>query len=271
MVQFSSNPQITSFLRRFTFIEMMVLVVVGFGLFLFPSIIRPHWAWEIAPFNAGFLGAIYLGAMVPVALMYSTGRWSPTRVILKAITTFTGIILGVSLYNLQQFDFGNPAVWVWFVLYVSLPASGAYHMWLYRDMSAQHLLETTPNWRRLLRFVGQVLAIYGVGLIVAPEFFSAVFPWKLDTFHSELYSATFITGSVMMYGVSTKTTRMEFVAVGLTEAVFAICAIASLVMVDAKLGKIDWAAPVTTIWVGLLGILAVLGVAMVLAGRRLPD
>ncbi|KKM77298.1 hypothetical protein LCGC14_1371540, partial [marine sediment metagenome] len=64
-------------------------LLVGFGLFIFPELTRPEWPWAIAPFNARFLGAIYLGAMASVAYMFLSPRWSPSRPILRAIFTFT--------------------------------------------------------------------------------------------------------------------------------------------------------------------------------------
>ena len=102
------NPPITRFLRMFTLVEMLVLIVIGFGLFFFPDPTRALWAWKIAPFSANFLGAIYLGAMVPVALMFLSGRWSPSRPVLNSIFTFTFIVLVVSVFHTSQFDFSYP-------------------------------------------------------------------------------------------------------------------------------------------------------------------
>ena len=101
------NPSITPFLRAFTLAETLVLVGAGFGLFLFPEITRAQWPWQIAPFNTRFLGAIYLGAMIPIGYMYRSGRWSPTRPVLRAIFTFTFTVLVVSLFYINQFDFNS--------------------------------------------------------------------------------------------------------------------------------------------------------------------
>jgi|LGOV01.1.fsa_nt_gb hypothetical protein len=260
------NLEITPFLRKFTFIEFCVLVVVGLGLSFFADIVRPLWAWEIAPFNAGFLGAIYLGAMVPVGLMYWSGKWSPSRLVLRAIFTFTFIVLAVSLYHFNRFNFSEPSVWVWFALYVGLPASGGYHLWLYRSMPTGYLVTPSRNWRGVLQLTGIALAIYGIGLIFAPTVFSSLFPWTLDSFHSQLYSATFITGAVLMLTVAKGTTRAEFIAAGLTEAIFSIGSITSLVIVDAGIKKIDFGAADTIAWLLLLSILSLLGLAMIAKG-----
>lgn len=265
------NPPITDFLRRFTFIEAMVLVVAGFGLFALPQVFRPLWAWEIAPFSAGFLGAIYISAMVPIAQMYFMGRWSPTRVVLRAIFTFTFIVLLASLYHIGRFDFSLPSVWVWFALYLALPASGGYHLWLYRSMPTEHLPPVPKRWGYILHVTAVMLGLYGAGMIILPDMFSSLFPWKLDVFHSQLYSATFITGAVLMVSVAKVATRAEFFAAGMTEAMFGIFSILGLAIVDAKVQKIDWTAINTITWLVLLGILAILGLAMIATGLRMEQ
>lgn len=264
-----NNPPITPFLRNFTFIEMIVLVAVGFGLFFNPDVVRPLWAWPIAPFNTCFLAAIYLGALAPVAHMYFSGHWSPARVVLRGIFTFTFIVLVVSLFYLNQFDYSYWGVWFWFGLYVSLPASGAYHLWLYRSMPTNHLSSIPRKWGFVIKTAGLSFAVYGIGLIIFPDIFSSIFPWKLDSFHSQLYSATFITGSVIMFSVANKATRAEFITVGLTEASFSVLAILGLIIVDANVKKIDWTAMNTIAWLSSLSIIAVLGFAMMVAGARM--
>ncbi|MBT3203990.1 MAG: hypothetical protein HOM14_05315 [Gammaproteobacteria bacterium] len=259
---------ITPFLRYFTLLETLVLVAIGFGLFLNPEVTRPMWAWSIAPFNTRFLGAIYLSAMVPVGIMFISGRWSPTRPVLSAIFTFTFIVLVVSLFHSDQFDFQYWGVWVWFILYLGLPTSGAYHLWLYRSMPTNHLNRVPSHWFIILRITSLALVIYGIGLIISPELFSSLFPWKLDIFHSQLYSATFITGSVMLFTVSRKATRAEFITTGLTEATFGIFSIVGTMVVDISVKKINWSALNTQAWLVMLVVIALLGISMTISGFR---
>jgi len=168
----------------------------------------------------------------------------------------------------MQFDFKSVPTWGWFALYVSLPLSAGYHLWLYRSMPTTHLSVVPRNWRVLLGSTSLLLGLYGLGLLIFPSTFNSLFPWKLDIFHSQLYSATFITGSVMMISIITLATPAEFIATGLTEATFGIFAILGLFIVDANVNKIDWLARNTLFWLGSLGVLAVLGIAMVVAGSR---
>ncbi|MHA1976580.1 MAG: hypothetical protein ACW98F_15765 [Candidatus Hodarchaeales archaeon] len=262
------NPLITPFLRYFTLIETMVLIGVGFGLFLFPDLTLPEWPWQIAPFNTRFLGAIYLGAMVSVAYMFLTARWSPTRPVLRAIFSFTFIVLVVSLFSISQFDLNKISIWGWFILYVSLPLSAGYHLWLYQSMPTTHLNPVPRNWSNIMIGTSFLLALYGLGLIVLPDIFSSLFPWKLDVFHAQLYSATFITGAVMLITISKFATPAEFIATGLTEATFGIFSILGLIIVDVEVKKIDWLAANTLIWLVMLTGFVLLGITLIRAGVR---
>ena len=241
----NENPSITLFLRAFTLIETLVLIGAGFGLFLFPGIVRPLWPWEIAPFNTRFLGAIYLGAMVSVGYMFLSARWSPTRPVLRAIFTFTGIVLIVSLFTSSQFDFKSWPVWGWFAIYISLPISAGYHLWLYRAMPTGHLNPVPLKWGSVFRVAGVLFGLYGLGLLFLPNTFGDTFPWTLDVFHSQLYSAMFFTGSVMIFTIAKSSTPAEFIATGLTVATFRIFAILGLFIVDAQVQLTDWDAPKT--------------------------
>ena len=265
MNQASNNPEISSFLRKFTFVEAAVLVLVGFGLFFLPQYLRPLWAWEIAPFNARFLGGIYLSAMVPVALMYVSGRWSPTRLVLPAIFTFTFVVLVASIYHIDRFNVAKWQVWIWFALYVTLPASAAYHLWLYRKWPRDHLEATSGKLRVSLQVSAVLFGVYGVGLIAAPDFFSGLFPWRLDHFHSQLYSAVFLTGFVMMLTVAKRATRAELMAAGVMEIVFGVSSILGLVIVDREVHNIDWSATNTIVWLAFLVAITAVGVAMAFA------
>lgn len=265
----SENPSITPFLRYFTLIETIVLIIGSSGLILIPGFTRSQWPWTIAPFNAGFLGAIYLGAMVSVAYMFLSGRWSPTRPVLRGIFIFTFMVLVVSLLTISEFDANKTvAYWGWFGLYVALPLSAGIHLWMYRSMSTAHLSSVPRNWSYLMKSMSYLMLLYGLGLLIFPETFSSLFPWKLDVFHSQLYSAIFITGFVMLITISNFATPAEFIAVGLTEATFGITSILELIIVDAEVKKIDWSALNTIGWLAMLVVFSVLGIALIIAGMK---
>ena len=105
------NPTISSLLRTLTLLEALVLAGAGGGLFFLPESIAALWPWPLSPFNARFLGAIYLSALAAIGLMFAAGRWSPARAVLPTIFIFTAIVLAVSLARLGRLDLHAPGAW----------------------------------------------------------------------------------------------------------------------------------------------------------------
>ncbi|TIP95440.1 MAG: hypothetical protein E5X58_02880 [Mesorhizobium sp.] len=54
----SNNPPFHAALRLFSVVVIIVLIV-GAGLFFAPVLVKPRWPWAVTPFNARFLGAFY--------------------------------------------------------------------------------------------------------------------------------------------------------------------------------------------------------------------
>jgi len=90
-------------------ISALLLVLVGGALFFFPEFARPRWVWKIAPYNTGFLGAVYLSALVPLSVLLWVRRWSPARAILPMLWTFVTQLLVVSFLYSEAFDFQRRA------------------------------------------------------------------------------------------------------------------------------------------------------------------
>jgi len=135
-------------------------------------------------------------------------------------------------------------------------------------MPTSHLNPVPAKWGAILRSTGILIGLYGLGLLFLPNIFGDTFPWTLDVFHSQLYSAMFFTGTVMMFSVAKSATPAEFVATGLTVATFSIFSIVGLFIVDAQVQLTDWDAPNTLIWLASLAVLALLGIALIVAGSR---
>src|SRR5262245_62460950 len=123
----TTNPRVTVLLQAVTGIEVLVLVGAGGGLLLQPAIVAEIWPWTLTPFNASFLGALYAASMATAAMVVLIGRWSPTRVVTPMILLFTAIVLVISIVSIGRFKLGNPATWLWFLLYVVIPANAAWH------------------------------------------------------------------------------------------------------------------------------------------------
>ena len=183
-------------LRALTWVEVLVLILAGGGLFFLPTLTAEQWPWVIAPFNGRFVGAVYLGSFVSAAFMAFHGRWSPGRIVLPMIFVFTSIVLGVSLLNLDKFDFQKLQPWIWFLLYAVLPINSAYHMWLYQNRQPAESHVTPKNWSAFLLGLTLFLVLYGTALLILPTTASAFWPWPIDAFHGQMYSVVFITSAV---------------------------------------------------------------------------
>ena len=134
MQTLNDNPKITRLLLTVTAIEALVLLVAGVGLLLFPSVLRPMWPWQLSPFNALLLGAVYSASLVATAIVVYVRRWAPARVVVPMILIFTAIILLVCIIYNDRFDFTRWETWFWFIIYIIIPTNAAYNVWISRNL-----------------------------------------------------------------------------------------------------------------------------------------
>ena len=270
----SANPPISSLLRSITWLEVLVLIVTGGGLFFLPALAREQWPWVIAPFNGRFVGTVYLGSFVSAGFMAFYGRWSPGRIVLPMIFIFTTIVLGVSLFHLDQFDLQRWQPWIWFLLYVVLPLNSAYHLWLYRAWAPAESTPTPATWRNYALGLSALFGLYGLALLIAPTAVSAFWPWPIDAFHGQMYSVVFITPAVGIFLITRQASKLEWKTLGLTLLVIGACAIIGLLLVDAVVPpekKVNWAIAETWTWMALMTLYGASGAAMILrSGGKNP-
>ena len=131
-----------------TWVECAVVAGAAGLLYLLPKWGGTDiWAWQTPPFNARYVGAIYLGALVPLVILAVTARWSPGRVVLWMIFTFTASIMVVMLAYADRFEWTRLATWVFWALYLFLPVNSAVFLWRLRDLEPPGLVEQTPAAR----------------------------------------------------------------------------------------------------------------------------
>ena len=263
----NKNPSITLLLRGLTVIEVLVLIGAGVGLFFFTDLTGAQWPWEIRPFNARFVGAVYLTSMIAVAMMLVGGRWAPARLVLPMLFTFTFVVLIMTLLGLGNFRYDRWATWVWLVLYIVLPINAAYHLWLYRRLRPADPTPVPASWRYCLRGMGFVLAAYGLVQFFAPEPASVFWPWKIDAFHGRMYSANFLTGAVGALVLTRAAAPIEYFTLGVTYTVLGFFTILGLVVVDTSVRSVDWSAAGTRAWVAAFAISLIVGVALMWQSR----
>lgn len=267
MQKLNDNPEITTLLFVVTAFESAVLLVAGVGLLVAPGVLRPMWPWALTPFNTLLLGAIYSSSLVTTAMVVYVKRWAPTRVVLPMIFIFTAIVLIVCLVYIDRFDFQRWETWLWFLLYIIIPANAAYHVWLYRNPKPFNPFPLPAPWRGVLLIPTILLGLYGIGLLIAPDKFSSFWPWTLDDFHSRVYSVLYITpatGALLLFGAAA---TIELLTMGLTQFAGAGIAIVGLVIIDNQVDKIDWSASGTWLWIGSFVVILLTGAGLIWQSR----
>jgi hypothetical protein len=259
-----NDSSITRALRLVTLVELIVLLVAGAGTYFLPTEGRTVWPWELLPFNSAFLGAIYLSSVPSIGMVALTGRWAPTRIVLPMVGIFTGIVLVISLIDLQRFQFARWSTWAWFLIYVVIPLNCALHVYLYRRRPPDDAVPTAPFWQLYLRVQGVVLALYGVALLAAPAYATEFWPWKIDAFHARLYSSPFFAMATGGWLVSTRAARLEGLAQALTQLCFGVLVILGLFRVDALVHRVDFSRTGTWGWLAAFLIFALSGLGMLL-------
>ena len=264
----AGNPIIAPLLR-WVYILIGIVVLAGASLLFLPGLVAPRWPWPLTPFNTGFLGAIYMVELVAVAITIFYNSWSPARLVLPISFTFAAVIIIVSFFYLGRFDPQRWTTYAWFVLYIIPTLIFGYYLWLYRDRPPADTVPIPPAWRSYLMVEGIVYGLYGLGLLVLPDTFSAFWPWKIDDFHARLYSAVFIGLVVGMLTLVRAASSMELLTMGIAQIILAVFGILGLVIVDASAHRVDWSAAGTWLWIAGLGVLLVAGLGMMRLATRL--
>ncbi len=264
-----TNPSIPLFLRVVTWVECLVVFGAGFGLFFFPALERDFWAWPIPAFNSRFVGTIYFAALLPLLVFAISGRWSPGKLVLWMIFTFTGCILIAMLFHFQAFEFGRLATWVFWPLYLFLPINSAIHLLIYRKVGRGDARPTHILMKLLLLALAVVLGLYSLGLLIAPELATAFWPWPVDTFHGHIYLATFLTPAVGALVLLRRASAAEYFTLGLSLLTFGVLSPMGVVLTGLieRPGQVNYASIGT--WVFMLMNLSAVGLGIFLVGVSL--
>ncbi len=256
-----ANPPMSTFLRIFLLIVALV-VVFGSGLLWVPDLVRPRWPWTIAPFNAAFLGAIYLTELAVDLMPVIYNRWTPGRLIMSVALPFVTIVSLVTLFYLDNFKYDKVATYAWFVAYFGSVGVLGFYMWRYRRQPPAMTVVVPVGWKIYLAVQAIILGLYGVCLLILPANFSGFWPWKIDNFHGQVYSAVFVSGAVGTVVLMQATARLDMFALGIVQVFLGFFSILGLVVVDASQHRVNWQTGGTRLWLTLFGWLFLAGLGL---------
>lgn len=249
-------------------ISSLLLLLVGGSLFFFPEFARPRWVWSLTPFNTRFLGAIYLASLVALSMLLVTHRRAlAIRLIVPMMWVFTTVVLVVSCLQIEQFDLTRRTTAIWFGVYAADCLGSSYYLWHYRKPIFTVSQPLPRRWQRYLQWQAAILGVYGFGLLLLPAQFGQFWPWPLDALHCQLYSGMFLTGAAGAALLSRQATAMELWAFGLIQLTLSGLVLAGVVIVDIAVRRINWGSFGNWAWMGAVLLVAIAGLALVLASR----
>jgi hypothetical protein len=240
----------------------LVIALAGVVLFFAPTLGHDLWGWELTPFNTRFLGGIYLAALVPFATLLVVRTWELAQLVVPMDFVFMSIVLCVSLAYADRFLSDRPVTWAWFTIFVSIPLYTGYFLLRYRERLRPVVHRPAPRVRTALLAAAVPLGGYGLAMLAAPGTVTGFWPWPIDGFHGRVYSAIFVSlalgAAILARGggpVGLRTLGLTCVALGALEPI-------GLVVVDARVDKVDWSAAGTWAWLAMFAALFAYGLVL---------
>lgn len=254
----ADNTPLHPVLRLFS-AGVLVVLLVGAGLFVAPDLVKPRWPWAVTPFNSRFLGGFYIAEMAGMTALLIWNRWSPARLILVMALVFTLIATLASLLNLGIFNMERKSTWAWFSAYSLSIMVAAIGLWATRERRSVNNLVVDKSDRLWLQVESAMLAIYGVALLILPAFATSFWPWPIDTFHAQVYSAVFLSGAAGAFLLWNSPAREEMLVLGTAQLIFGALAIIGMFLTNAVVRKIVWDTPGTIAWMVLFAAVTISG------------
>jgi hypothetical protein len=132
------------------------------------------------------------------------------------------MLLIVSLFYLDEFDYSRTQVWIWFGAYIIYPLIGLWLIWNDRNLNTNIPGSGLPAWvRGYLAIQGIIVTILALALLLLPEVMVSVWPWNITRLLAQLYSAPFLAYGLSSLMLSRRQTWAEIRVVVIATFVFA--------------------------------------------------
>jgi hypothetical protein len=205
----------------FAAVGLLALWVGIWGYFI-PSQVDKAIPWLVPPLHARFLGAMYLSGAAFMIGGILSHYYQEVRVMVRVIPIWTGMLLIVSLFYLNEFDYSRPQVWIWFGAYIIYPLIALWLIWNDRNLRENISGVRLPAWvRGYLAIQGVVVTILALCLLFFPEAMVSVWPWDITRLLAQIYSAPFLAYGLSSLMISRRQTWAEIRVVVAATFVFA--------------------------------------------------
>ena len=186
-------------MRRLLYLNSVLVLVIGFPLYLLSERTDSWFAWTInPPLTAAALGAGYWASFVLELLSARERLWARTRVAVPAVLLFSTLTLAVTLLHADRFHFHSPRLitragtWVWLGVYVSVPLAMSWLLVAQQRQARPDPARVAPlaPWARVvLALQAAVMLGVGVPMLLVPRAMLGAWPWELTPLTSRAIGA----------------------------------------------------------------------------------
>ena len=213
----------------FAVICAAALLVAILGVFN-PTYLASMFTWLVLPpLHARFVGAIYLFGAVFMAGCLFAKRQAEVRWAVQMIGLWTGMLLIISLLNINVFDFRLLPVQIWYASYIIYPIIA---IWMTVRQPSMMQPASLPGpaldgWaKNFLLAQGALITLLSAALFFAPTFMSTLWPWKVTPVLAQMYA-----GPLLSYGLGSLLFARQEQLLGVRAIVLAMLAFTATTLV----------------------------------------
>lgn len=224
-----------------------------------PELARRTLPWALPPLHARVVGSLYAAGAWALWGSLRVQQRAALRLPLLWAVVWTGLLLAVSLRNLDAFDARSSVVWFWWGAYAIFPLWGAALWWRLPRTEAH---APPDRWLALLAVAALAL---GLGLLGPSAAVLQAWPWPLPPLLAQIYAGPCLACAVVLAAMAH---RPDAPGAGLMRTALAVLVALLLLasLLHASLFKA--AQPVTWVWACTLAL--ALAALTRSRGRRLP-
>lgn len=272
----TETQELTSYSRFVLYgLVLPLLFIAGIQLFLLSEQTDTYFAWTFAaPVSAAFLGAGYWSAMFHAYTGARAKAWATVRTSMPPALTATGLLSLTTFLHLDKFHLGSPLLitrfvtWVWIAVYVLVPPILVIAWIIQNRLPGAHAKgqNPLPSWMRGSFALLAVFALFsGLGLFLAPERMSALWPWPVTPL-----AARAVSSWLSAYGVACASLTFENDlrnGAGTCSSLFAF-SILELIVIARYAAVVDCGKPMSIVYILFLFLGALITGANLLANRQ---
>jgi hypothetical protein len=233
------------------------LLAAGVILYFFPDRTPELFAWTITPrmtplvMGSGYLAGAYFFARVATARQRVT-----VMVGLPAIAVFAWISVINTVLHWDRFNHSHIAFMTWVTLYILTPFIIPAMWWLHRPSGQTASDDGSPRLSKATALVigvaGALCVAVGAVLCIAPEQLIPVWPWKITPLTARVMGSWLVLAGTVDLSIAAYR-RWEGIRITLQTQLISLALI--LLGIPRALDVIDWANPLSIVFVTSIGVL----------------